>query len=359
MKDIILSVIVPVYNSALYLQKCIDSILRQTFSGLEIILVDDGSMDESGKICDEYTKKYENIRCIHKQNEGACYARRDGICIAKGEYIGFVDSDDWIEAEMYEVLMCGVLEDHADIVTSGFIFESGYTLVDLFPAGFYKEDECNIIYKSMVYEPEIMRSGITCSVCTKIYKKKLLEQYLEQVPSGLRVWEDLSYVYLPFLRAKCIQITHWTFYHYTQREDSTSHRYDLSLFEKTVKAFRIIQSIYSQYEQFMIIQLDQLCLHCLIVLVIEEMENRINKTSLKNYYCHIKEIGNNRIWAELNAKLKDKDAYVPLMEKRICTELILGKTKLVFLKVRAKKSWRRIKWIMIKINKMIKRVGKM
>ena len=100
-----LSVVVPVYNSAKYLPKCIDSILGQTYGNFEVILVDDGSNDSSGEICDNYNIKDSRVSVIHKKNAGAMAAVADGVAIANGKYIAFVDSDDWIENNMYEVMM--------------------------------------------------------------------------------------------------------------------------------------------------------------------------------------------------------------------------------------------------------------
>lgn len=104
MESKLISVIVPVYNVEKYLSKCIDSILAQTYKNLEIILVDDGSPDNCPKICDEYAKKDNRIKVIHKENGGLSAARNVALDIAKGEYIGFVDSDDFIAEDMYEVL---------------------------------------------------------------------------------------------------------------------------------------------------------------------------------------------------------------------------------------------------------------
>ena len=116
MEDLpLISVIVPVYNVELYIRKCIESILSQTYRNLEIILVDDGSKDRCGEICDEYALKDNRIRVIHKENGGLSDARNVGIDASRGEYIGFVDSDDWIVPDMYEYLYRGLIENNADI----------------------------------------------------------------------------------------------------------------------------------------------------------------------------------------------------------------------------------------------------
>ena len=112
-----ISVIVPVYKVEKYLDKCVESIVNQTYKNLEIILVDDGSPDNCPAMCDEWAEKDERIRVIHKENGGLADARNAGMDIATGDYIGFVDSDDWIEPNMYEVLLKNALKYDADIST--------------------------------------------------------------------------------------------------------------------------------------------------------------------------------------------------------------------------------------------------
>lgn len=114
----LLSVIVPVYNVEKYLKRCIDSIILQTYINLQIILVDDGSTDSSGRICDEYTKKDSRIIAIHQENEGLSGARNTGMLFVRGEYVSFVDSDDWIHPQMYEKLMNAIQTYNLDMVRS-------------------------------------------------------------------------------------------------------------------------------------------------------------------------------------------------------------------------------------------------
>ena len=115
-----ISVIVPVYNVEQYLERCVNSIINQTYENLEIILVDDGSTDRSGGMCDSFAEKDERIKVVHKENGGLSSARNSGIDIATGEYLAFVDSDDWIESCMYQVLMDLAENHHADIVECKF-----------------------------------------------------------------------------------------------------------------------------------------------------------------------------------------------------------------------------------------------
>ena len=125
-----ISVIVPIYKVEKYLKRCIDSILNQTYKNIEVILVDDGSPDNCGKICDEYLKKDKRIKVIHKENGGLSSARNAGLEIATGDYIGFVDSDDWIEPKMYEILITNAINYDAQVSVGGVVdlleLDNGY-----------------------------------------------------------------------------------------------------------------------------------------------------------------------------------------------------------------------------------------
>jgi len=119
MNDLI-SIIVPVYNVEKYLRKCIDSIINQTYENIDIILIDDGSTDSSSEICNEYSKKDKRIKVIHKENRGVSSARNEGIKHARGEWITFIDSDDWIEKNFCEILLKKVLETKSDVALCGY-----------------------------------------------------------------------------------------------------------------------------------------------------------------------------------------------------------------------------------------------
>ena len=115
------SIIIPVYNVEKYLPRCIESVLSQTYSSIEIILVDDGSVDNSGKICDEIASVNPKVKVIHKENGGLSDARNAGIKIAQGEYFSFIDSDDWIHEDTYRILADKIKQNHADIICFGMI----------------------------------------------------------------------------------------------------------------------------------------------------------------------------------------------------------------------------------------------
>ena len=135
-----LTIIVPIYNGEKYLNKCIDSILSQTYTDFELILVDDGSTDSSLSICKVYAEADSRVVVYHKENGGLVAARKSGLSLAKGEYIGYVDCDDYIEADMYEKLMSVAKEDGADIVTGDIIIDHiTHSKVEKgnIPSGFY------------------------------------------------------------------------------------------------------------------------------------------------------------------------------------------------------------------------------
>ena len=135
-----LSVVVPIYNAEKTLHRCVDSILNQTFFDLEVVLIDDGSTDSSLNICEEYAKRDDRVVVFHKENAGLVAARKSGVEIASGEYIGFVDSDDYIEADMYSLLMSETSITEADIVIGGIITDYvDYSIktYNKLPAGYY------------------------------------------------------------------------------------------------------------------------------------------------------------------------------------------------------------------------------
>lgn len=247
-EDIVLSVIVPIYNNEKYLKCCIESIINQTYKQLEVILVDDGSTDGSREICQEYAKKNKNIRVIYKENEGACYARRDGVLVAQGEYVGFIDSDDWIEPNMYHSLMAEIIDNGADIVTSGFIIGvDKEDVIDTLPEGIYENNYLKKLCEKMIFDEVANTGGILVSVCNKVYKRELILPYLKDLKKEIRLWEDIGYVYPPFVDANKVVITHKCYYHYRQNTESTSHRFDRDELKKTLYSLQVAEANFLEY----------------------------------------------------------------------------------------------------------------
>lgn len=186
MSNILVSIIVPIYNTGEYLYKCLESIVNQNLQEIELILIDDGSTDNSGEICDYYSEKDKRVCVIHKKNEGVSIARNVGIQAAKGEYIGFIDSDDWIEKEMYQELYYHAKETGADIVMC-----DACTMYD---DNKKEEDTIFSLNESVLLNKKEITSlnlrEIAGSACRCIYKKELLEGHAVQFPIGLPLSED-------------------------------------------------------------------------------------------------------------------------------------------------------------------------
>lgn len=177
--NIAVSIIVPVYNAEKYLVKCLDSVVNQTLKNVEIILVDDGSTDGSSEICKTYAEKDERIIYFKKENEGLAAARQDGIERASGEYIGFVDSDDWLELNMYERMYSVAKEENADVVfCNAFFDESEKDKIHLEPGVYDRERiEKEILPRSLSgISSKGSNSVIRWSNCLRLYKKELIEK---------------------------------------------------------------------------------------------------------------------------------------------------------------------------------------
>ncbi|MDV4769588.1 glycosyltransferase, partial [Enterococcus faecium] len=165
-----ISIIVPVYKVEPYLRKCVDSILAQTFTDFEVILVDDGSPDNSGKICDEYASKDSRVRVIHKKNGGLSSARNAGIDVARGKYLGFVDSDDYIEKDMYELLYDNIVKEQADLSICGIYDIYAGKKVKILP------EEYKVLDKVSAMKIVLEAQSFSVHAVNKLYKKELFNK---------------------------------------------------------------------------------------------------------------------------------------------------------------------------------------
>lgn len=224
----VISVIVPVYNVEKYLKKCVDSIRKQTFYDIEIILVDDGSEDSSGQMCDEMAEQDSRIHVIHQGNRGLSSARNTGIAVAEGEYIGFVDSDDYIEKDMYELLHHNLMREKADLSICG--------MYDC-----YQGRKCavNTPYYQVMDAQEAIRvifegkSAGGASAVNKLYKKTLFQSVL--YPEG-KTSEDAFVIVKLLMACDCIVADSKQKYYYYHRENSiTTQKF-------TEKQFDVIEA---------------------------------------------------------------------------------------------------------------------
>lgn len=207
-----ISIIVPVYNTEEYIHRCIDSILAQTFVDFELILVDDGSPDRCGEICDEYALIDSRIKVIHKKNGGLSDARNFGLEVAEGDYIGFVDSDDWIEVDMYNILYQNAIQFDADISickirkTAGFITEDNKM----------NTNNCIMLNNEEAFDCLFNTKYYASHACDKLYSKSLFNGVI--YPVG-RIYEDMFTTYRLFENANKVIFSDYIGYNYFQRED--------------------------------------------------------------------------------------------------------------------------------------------
>lgn len=241
-----ISIIVPVYNVGPYLRKCIDSILKQTCGDFELILVDDGSTDESAQICDCYKAIDTRVIVIHKRNEGLVRARKTGLQRAGGKYICYVDGDDWIEADMIERLSREMAETGADLVVSNLFCEAEDYVQKLhgkLEAGIYDTDK---ILPMMLYTGEFYEFGVSQFACTKLFHRDLLWDVQMQVDDRINCGEDVAVTYPYILRTQRICISDYTGYHYIQRSGSIVGCYDSDEFVRNKVLIAYLKSIFEQ-----------------------------------------------------------------------------------------------------------------
>ncbi len=225
-----ISVIVPIYKVEKYLRQCIESLIAQPLSDFEIILVDDGSPDSCPLICDEYAALDSRIKVVHKSNGGLVSARKAGFEASKGEYIGFVDGDDWIEPFMFEKMQKAVGEYHPDMVLSEFFCNFDDHVQNSsqnFNEGFYsKEKLISDIYPLMLFNGTYYNFGVSPSCWSKLYKRELLEKNLYLVDDRTRMGEDAAFTYPCLLDAQSAFCIKTPMYHYRITNQSMSKAYD-------------------------------------------------------------------------------------------------------------------------------------
>ena len=240
------SIIVPIYNEEKQLRRCVDSILNQTIKDIEVILVDDGSPDNCGSICDEYEKIDKRIKVIHKINGGLSSARNAGAEIATGEYIGFIDSDDWIEKDMYEKLYSIASSQNSDIAKCGYNVVCEGTVIEKFipevPQGTYEKEEImDNIFPSTIASKFLFSNKTKYSTLTAwshIYKKEFYDKCdLTFVSEREILSEDFVFNFQAYLKANRITILDNKLYNYDVRIGSLSRGYRSELYKRKLSFY--------------------------------------------------------------------------------------------------------------------------
>lgn len=215
----LISIIVPIYNASIFLRRCIDSIRSQTYQELEIILVDDGSTDDSFQICDEYRKMDERIKVIHQENGGLVAARKSGLKVAKGVYIGFVDADDYVDPAMFKKLHTKIKEFQVDFVHSGMIIDN--TKICNYKEGVIdltSQDRANFISTNIFKTQTIL-----FAIWSKLFRADLVKEAYMKLPEEQSYGEDLLCLCSCLLNCCRFYMLRDAFYHYHIYEGSLSH----------------------------------------------------------------------------------------------------------------------------------------
>lgn len=232
MTNDMITVIIPVYKVEEYLCECIDSIIAQTYTNLEIILVDDGSPDNCGKICDEYAEKDPRIKVIHQENGGLSAARNAGLDIATGDYIGFVDSDDYIELNFFKELYKSIQEYNSELAVCGV-------------KKFGMDKRTEFYGNKQITKTEFLKNLLCGSVksysCNKLYRSSLFNGI--RFPEG-ELFEDLKIMHLIGEKTCCVSFTDKTFYNYRIRKNSITAE------NKGIKAKDYLSATHSRSDRY-------------------------------------------------------------------------------------------------------------
>lgn len=305
----IISVIVPIYNVEDYLERCIKSILNQTFTKFELILVDDGATDTSPVICDQYEKLDSRIRVIHKENGGLSDARNKGLNCAKGEYICFIDSDDYIHPKYLEVLYDICLKYGCDIAVCGYEETTGSNISNIMLS-----EEIKILNSIEMLEytyDNHFAMGIVA--WNKLYKREVIGQ--DYYPVG-QIHEDEATTYKYILNAKKIGVTTIKLYYYFQRENSIMGK---SFSEKRLDYFTALESRMKVYKEQGLEKFYQMDIILILQRVLEiysqlrkPVDKKINKR-LKEQYRRIYKYANRKNWSIKQRIMYKICFYLPLL----------------------------------------------
>lgn len=221
-----ISIIVPVYNVEKYLRRCLDSIVAQTFTDWECICVDDGSPDNSGKILDEYASKDQRFVIIHKENGGVSSARNAGLDIARGEWIGFVDSDDWIDLQMFSDLVAYAKQTDADVIVFGYALYDG------------KKDLKKIKPAEGKLDMSTDLDSLWQAPFSKLFKSSILTKV--RFPVGITLGEDMFFTFQVYFANSNIIGLGNVYYHYFQNVNSITHSLG---YENIMHEYFVVKSI--------------------------------------------------------------------------------------------------------------------
>lgn len=230
-----ISVIVPIYKVEPFIRQCVDSILAQTYTDLDIVLVDDGSPDMCPSICDAYAAQDVRVQVVHKPNGGLMSARQAGLRAAKGEYIGFVDGDDWIAPDMYAQFAQAIHQYQPDMALCEFYYafaDHNAPSTQRLQRPYYTKAQMEKeIYPTMLYREPYYSFGINPCCWSKVFKKTLLEKCLYPVTPKVKIGEDAAFTYPCLLAANSLAYVEDCLYFYRNNTESMTNVYDQTLYD--------------------------------------------------------------------------------------------------------------------------------
>lgn len=239
------SIIVPVYNTKIYLKRCVESLTTQNYDNLEIILVDDGSTDGSGILCDELARKDFRIKTVHKENGGLISTWKAGVENSTGEYLCFVDSDDWVDADMVSGMAVFLTGSGREIISSDYVIErdngSSQFVWQKLPPGTYEGENLKKVIPKLLGE-EIRY--VCMSRCMKLISRRLVMENCKYSDPVIRMGEDTTVMLSSLIDCERLVIAdHRAYYHYLYVRESMIHKYDSGLFENIERLREIIDQI--------------------------------------------------------------------------------------------------------------------
>ena len=283
------SIVVPIYNVEKFLDQCITSVLAQSYDNYELILVDDGATDNSGKICDTYALKDSRIRVIHKTNGGLVSARRAGVMAAKGEYIGYVDGDDWVSDNWLAEVNSVINEAHPDIVEYNTFKSTNGKNIEMqtshFRGFFSEKDVKEKIIPCMLCDKKqkFYTFGILPAVWSKIIKTDILRKNLcseDKITFG----EDVACIYNSILECKSFYGINTPLYYYRQNRQSMTKAYDVRRFERLNVLFTYLNKELLQNNKQLKEQYDNYVLFCVFYAALNEAKNDISFSQMSEKF---------------------------------------------------------------------------
>lgn len=330
-----ISIIVPIYKVEKYIRQCVESILAQTYTDIEVVLVDDGSPDNCPAICDEFAKNDKRVKAVHKKNGGLMSARQAGLRAACGEYVGFVDGDDWIEPDMYENFAKAIERYEPDMALCEFYFSDSdrdeLSSQNLSREYYSKSQLEKEIYPTMLFKDRFYSFGVNPCCWSKVFKKELLEKNLYKVTPKIKIGEDAAFTYPCLLDAESLAYVDKTLYHYRINPKSMTKSYDPN-YEKTILIpYDILKETFSASGYKIENQLD----YYLLYLSNGVLRNEASKENDKSFSKTIKTLKEFMKKSDISSASKRVDkSLLPMHTKLVALFFSLKSPTLLFLYIK-------------------------